>query len=56
MKETAPVTVLQLISSEGYYGIESMLVSLAEALPGLGCESIVGVLRDSRSPHTEVAD
>jgi succinoglycan biosynthesis protein ExoA len=50
------VTVLQLVSSEGYYGIETMLVSLAETLERLGCGSIVGVLCDSRSPHVEVAD
>jgi succinoglycan biosynthesis protein ExoA len=50
------VTVLQLVSSEGYYGIETMLVSLAEALERLGCGSRVGVLCDSRSPHVEVAD
>jgi glycosyltransferase involved in cell wall biosynthesis len=50
------VTVLQLISSEGYYGAESMLVALARALPRLGWEAVVGVLRDERFPHTEVAE
>jgi glycosyltransferase involved in cell wall biosynthesis len=50
------VTVLQLISSEGYYGAESMLVALARALCGLGWAPIVGVLADRRFPHTEVAD
>ncbi len=47
--------VLQLISSEGYYGAESMLVNLARALSGLGWEAIVGVLVDRRFGHTEVA-
>jgi glycosyltransferase involved in cell wall biosynthesis len=50
------VTALQLISSEGYYGAENMLVALARALPRLGWEAVVGVLRDERSPHTEVAE
>jgi glycosyltransferase involved in cell wall biosynthesis len=56
VRREAVVNVLQLISSEGYYGAESMLVALARALPEHGCGSIVGVFRDSRSPHTEVAD
>jgi glycosyltransferase involved in cell wall biosynthesis len=43
------VNILQLISSEGYYGAESMLLALARTLPALGCGSIVGVFRDSRS-------
>ncbi len=50
------MTILQLISSEGYYGAESMLVALARGLSDLGHRSIVGVFRDSRSPHTEVGD
>ena len=50
------MTVLELISSEGYYGAESMLVALAQALPRLGWEAIVGVLVDRRFPHTEVAE
>jgi glycosyltransferase involved in cell wall biosynthesis len=48
------VTILQLISSEGYYGAESMLLALARSLPGHGCRSIVGVFRDSRSHSTEL--
>lgn len=50
------MTVLQLISSQGYYGAESMLVELAGALSRLGCEAIVGVFRDRRFPHTEVGE
>jgi len=48
------VTILQLISSEGYYGAESMLLALARTLPGLGCGSLVGVFQDARSHSTEL--
>jgi glycosyltransferase involved in cell wall biosynthesis len=48
------VTILQLISSEGYYGAESMLLALARTLPGLGCGSIVGVFRDARAHNGEL--
>jgi glycosyltransferase involved in cell wall biosynthesis len=48
------VTILQLISSEGYYGAESMLLALARTLPGLGCRSLVGVFRDARSDSGEL--
>jgi glycosyltransferase involved in cell wall biosynthesis len=48
------MTILQLISSEGYYGAESMLLALARTLPGLGCGSIVGVFRDARPHHGEL--
>jgi glycosyltransferase involved in cell wall biosynthesis len=48
------MTILQLISSEGYYGAESMLLALARTLPGLGCRSIVGVFRDARSHNGEL--
>ena len=48
------MTILQLISSEGYYGAESMLLALARALPALGCGSIVGVFRDARACHGEL--
>lgn len=51
-----PMTVLQLISSEGFYGAESMLCTLARSLAGLGCRPIVGVFRDARNPHVEVAE
>jgi glycosyltransferase involved in cell wall biosynthesis len=49
------VTILQLISTEGYYGAESMLLALARTLPALGCGSIVGVFRDARAHHDELA-
>jgi glycosyltransferase involved in cell wall biosynthesis len=48
------VTILQLISTEGYYGAESMLLSLARTLPALGCGSIVGVFRDPRACRGEM--
>jgi glycosyltransferase involved in cell wall biosynthesis len=50
------VTILSLISSEGYYGIENMLVALAEQLSLQRCRCVVGVFRNSRFPHTEVAE
>ena len=50
------MTILQLISSEGFYGAESMLVTLSWALEQLGDELIVGVFEDQRNPHTEVAE
>jgi glycosyltransferase involved in cell wall biosynthesis len=49
-------TILFLISSEGYYGAESMLVTLGRTLQQLECRCVVGVFRDSRFPHTEVGD
>jgi glycosyltransferase involved in cell wall biosynthesis len=50
------VTVLFLISSEGFYGAENHLVTLAKALRNIGCNCVLGVFSDSRHPHTEVAD
>jgi glycosyltransferase involved in cell wall biosynthesis len=50
------VTILFLISSEGYYGVENMLVSLAQQLDQQGCRTVVGVFRNSQNPHVEVAE
>jgi glycosyltransferase involved in cell wall biosynthesis len=50
------VTILFLISSEGYYGMENMLVGLAQQLSQQGCQCVVGVFCDKRRRHTEVAD
>jgi glycosyltransferase involved in cell wall biosynthesis len=50
------VTILSLISSEGHYGVENMLVSLAKNLSRLGCSNVVGVFQDLRFPHLEVAE
>ena len=49
------MTICFLISSEGHYGIENMLVTLARHLAQQGCRCIIAVFRDSRVPHTEVA-
>jgi glycosyltransferase involved in cell wall biosynthesis len=48
--------VLHLISSQGPYGAENVLLNLAVASQLPGCNAVVGVLRDARNPHTEVAD
>jgi glycosyltransferase involved in cell wall biosynthesis len=50
------VTIFFLISSEGYYGVENMLVALALKLSQKGCRCVVGVFGNSRVPHTEVAE
>lgn len=50
------MTVLQLISSGGYYGAESMLVALSSALSAKGCRVIAAVFHDTRWPHLEVAE
>lgn len=53
---TQRLTVLLLVSSEGYFGVENMLVNLAAALGKLECRCVVGVFRDSRFGSTDVAD
>lgn len=50
------MTILFLISSEGHYGVENMLLTLAQGLSELGVRCIVGVLRDARFPHEEVGE
>jgi glycosyltransferase involved in cell wall biosynthesis len=50
------VNVLQLISSEGFYGAESMLVALAEAQLRAGVNTTVAVFQHARDPHVEVAE
>ena len=50
------MTILFLISSEGFYGAENHVVTLAEALRKAGCRCVVGVFCDARQPHTEVAE
>lgn len=49
-------TVLLLISSEGYFGVENMLVNLAVALSKQGCRCVVAVFCDERFHHAEVGD
>jgi glycosyltransferase involved in cell wall biosynthesis len=48
------VNILFLVSSQGHYGIESMMITLARGLRLSGCRCIVAAFRDSRSPHIEV--
>ena len=48
--------ILQLISSEGVYGAETMLLGLAKSLTSLGHEAVLGVFRNAHRPHTEIAD
>jgi glycosyltransferase involved in cell wall biosynthesis len=50
------MTVIQLISSGGYYGAESMLVTLSRALCREGHSCVVTAFRDSRRAHLEVAE
>jgi glycosyltransferase involved in cell wall biosynthesis len=50
------VSILFLISSEGYYGAENMVVTLARQLLQEGFECVLGVFRNSQSPHTEVGE
>jgi glycosyltransferase involved in cell wall biosynthesis len=50
------MTVFQLVSSQGFYGMESMMLTLARGLDALGVRSVVGVFEDGRQAHTEVGD
>ncbi len=47
--------VLELISSGGFYGAESVLLTLSAALNKIGCESVVGVFENAHLPNLEVA-
>lgn len=49
-------TILFLISSEGYFGVENMLVNLGVALSRQECRCVVGVFCDARFPHTEIGE
>ena len=51
-----PLRVLQLISSQGFYGAESMLISLAKDLNNKSCHNVVGVFRNSEYPYPAVAE
>ncbi len=48
------VTTLLLISSEGYYGVENMIVTLGRHLSQQGSHCVIGVFCNSHSPHIEV--
>lgn len=49
-------TILHLISSAGFYGAERMLTALALEQKKAGLNPIIGVLKNSRNPHLEVAE
>lgn len=51
-----PKRILQLISSGGYYGAESMLVNLAVSLGIEGWQNVLGVFHNAGNPHLEVAE
>jgi glycosyltransferase involved in cell wall biosynthesis len=48
------VTILFLISSEGYYGAENMVVTLSKALQTSGCRCVIGALQSPHSPGAEI--
>lgn len=48
-------TILHLISSEGCYGAEQMLLLLAGGCQAEGLRCVIGVFEDARAPHLEVA-
>ncbi len=50
------MVIWHLISSQGYYGAENMLVSLARASWEQGADVRVAVLHDPRGAYLEVAD
>lgn len=50
------MTILQLISSQGFYGAESMSLALARALAAMGHRSIMGLFRDDRGSGAEMAE
>jgi glycosyltransferase involved in cell wall biosynthesis len=49
------MNILQLISSEGMYGAEAMLLSLTGALTRRGHRVVLAVFEDRRNPHIELA-
>jgi glycosyltransferase involved in cell wall biosynthesis len=48
--------IMHVVSSAGFYGVESMLVTLAGEHTRCGVTSIVAAFVDARSEHTEVLD
>lgn len=45
--------VLQLISSAGHYGAESMLLALCQALETFSCQPLLGVISNARKPNSD---
>jgi len=51
------VRILHLISSSGLFGAERVAIELSAVLrEEYGCDPVVGVIRNSLNPHTEVAE
>lgn len=50
------MNVLYLISSSGLYGAENMVLQLAQAVQGMNCCPVIGVLRNAHQPNLEIAD
>jgi glycosyltransferase involved in cell wall biosynthesis len=48
--------ILHLISSNGLFGAERVVIELSKSLRERDCQPVVGVLRNSHNPHVEVAD
>lgn len=48
--------ILQLISSGGHFGAESMLLNLSQGLQGGGHDVVVGVFRNAQNPNVEIAE
>jgi len=49
-------SVLQLISSFGFFGAEGVVLELSKELSRVGIDLYVGVFRNRQNPHTEVAN
>ncbi len=50
------MTVLQLISSGGLYGAETVLINLSRSLVRSGTGCVIGVFHNAHKPNTEIAD
>lgn len=51
----APLRVLHLINSSGFFGAENVVLQLATQLTAMGHDVTVGVFKDSRGSDTELA-
>ncbi|MFQ5706811.1 MAG: glycosyltransferase [bacterium] len=50
-----PLKILQLRSALGVFGAETVILELSKELDALGYDNTVGVLNNTRVPHTELA-
>ena len=48
--------VLQLISSEGLFGAERVVLELSKSLQTRDCHPIVGIIKNEYNPHVETVD